>query len=71
MAKPKRDGEAWKRISGPDTEAEGYDGGGTFTDRLEVPGGYLYRVERWGEKMEALAVAFVPYVRTGTPERET
>lgn len=50
----------WRRIVGP---ADG--GNGTYTDRLKVPSGWIYRVEEWGTggvdgKLLHRAVVFVP-----------
>lgn len=32
----------WEKVDGPDK------GNGCYTDRLRIPGGWLYRVEEWG-----------------------
>ena len=57
----------WEEVSGPTG-----GGNGTFTDRLKVPGGWLYKVEEWGEggmhgRLENSCLMFVPEPRKVKP----
>ena len=55
----KSDSQAWQAVARPTEDGRG----GTWTERMKVPGGWLYRVEVWGEDLTGLALTFVPKVQ--------